>query len=123
MVKPPRRMLPASQLEKELKERGFRKLLGKQSRLPDDVPRIRPSSILPRYTFERGNIRVLTESREQPYRTVQEYRSGTTAWYVDFPMQIPDKAILAFLTAIHEANVGNHLPWEDEITARSAAEY
>jgi hypothetical protein len=52
-----------------------------------------------RFTYVRGEFRVLTESSDRPFWTVQKMSSGHVMWFVDFPLDVNIDAIFAFIDA------------------------
>lgn len=54
----------------------------------------------PRFTYAKGSIRVVTESREDPIRTVQFLSGGHVLWFVDFPIDVSLDLVFAFIEMI-----------------------
>lgn len=53
----------------------------------------------PRFTYRRDQWRILTESEDQPFWTLQKTNASDVIWFVDFPMDVPLSAIFTFLEA------------------------
>ena len=87
-----------SEFELQLIERGF--TCGDRSKFDKecekDTKNVKWKSP-PRFTYERGSIRVLTDSSDRPYRTVQRIARRNVIWYVDFPLEVNLEAIFTFI--------------------------
>lgn len=51
----------------------------------------------PRLTYYKGSFRVLTESHDRPYWTVQKKMGAHILWYVDFPLDVGVETVLKFI--------------------------
>jgi hypothetical protein len=50
-----------------------------------------------RAAYVRGRWRVLEQVSQQPFWTVQRLTASSVQWFVDFPLDCPAAAILAFI--------------------------
>ena len=53
----------------------------------------------PRFTYQNGSFRVLTESRDRPYWTVHKMVGSHLMWFVDFPTDVNVHAVFSFIAA------------------------
>jgi hypothetical protein len=51
----------------------------------------------PRFGYIKGSLRVLTESRDNPWWTVQKLSGSSVEWHVDFPFDVGVEAVFAFI--------------------------
>lgn len=56
--------------------------------------------IVPRFAYNRGCVRVLTDSSDYPWWTVQQVTGNTVHWFVDFPTETPIDALVAFADSV-----------------------
>lgn len=53
-----------------------------------------------RFTYSKGLFRILTESQECPWWTVQRMSGASVAWFVDFPFDVGVKTVFAFVDSV-----------------------
>lgn len=51
----------------------------------------------PRFAYQSGPVRFITESRDSPFWTVQKKMGSHIQWYVDFPLDVGDETVLKFI--------------------------
>ena len=59
--------------------------------------------------YGKGNIRVLIETREQPYWTVQLLRRGEVQWFVDVPLNAGVEVLQNFILSVEISNDGRRV--------------
>ena len=62
--------------------------------------------VVVRGLYGKGNIRVLIETREQPYWTVQLLRRGEVQWFVDVPLNAGVEVLQSFILSVEVSNDG-----------------
>lgn len=87
-------------METELELRGF--VCKERVKFEADCRRSKNYKKLknpPRFVYLSGTFRVLSESLDCPFWTVQKMSGSTVLWFVDFPFSVGAEAIFAFINA------------------------
>jgi hypothetical protein len=87
-------------MENALIEKGF--FCKERKKFNDDCLKYKNQEKLknpPRFVYVSGTFRVLTESRDCPFWTVQKMSGTTVLWFVDFPFGVGHEAVFVFLNA------------------------
>ena len=85
-------------MESELIKRGY--LCGKRKKFDEECDKDGSETKRknpPRFTYCKGSFRVLTESQDRPFWTVQKTSGGNVVWFVDFPLDVEVDAVFAFV--------------------------
>ena len=85
-------MPPRTAMEVELLKRGYR--CSERTKFDSDETKWKKP---PRFTYSNGAFRVLTESQDQPWWTVQKMSGSHVVWFVDFPLNVDIGAVFAFI--------------------------
>jgi hypothetical protein len=54
----------------------------------------------PRFAYQSGPVRFITESRDSPFWTVQRKSGSSVLWFVDFPLDIGLVIVLKFIQMV-----------------------
>jgi hypothetical protein len=94
---------PHSYLESALRDRGFKSRDRKRFDDENAKPSRKHQRDNPkRFTYKRGSWRVLTDSQDCPWWTVQRVAGDEVQWFVDFPVGVNLEAMMLFIE-FHDA--------------------
>lgn len=93
-----RKTAPVGAMESTLRRRGFTSPEREKHDESCERGNTDPSRPV-RFTYEKGNVRVVTENSERPWWTVQFCHDGIVQWFVDFPEQAGLESIFVFIAA------------------------
>lgn len=99
MVKKKELELVKQAMETELVERGY--VCKERAKFEADCKKYKNEEKIrnpPRFIYAKGSVRVLTESRDCPFWTVQKMSGSTVVWHVDFPFDVGVESVFAFLS-------------------------